>query len=261
MKVLMIGDIVANPGLVVLKKILEKIGSGYDYIIANAENSAPNQKGITVESAKAMLTAGCNILTSGNHYQTRPSIWPKVKELNLIRPANYTPPGQGYYTDGVVTVINLAGIAMMPPIETTSYLEKIESILTKPNLGKIKIIDFHAMTNYEKKALGYHLGGRVSLIVGTHSHTPTADQQIINNYTGFVSDLGMSGALNSILGYDIGKALEIKQGLFSPSSPAKDDGCYVFNSVEAEIDDKTGQTLQIRRVDYNVINSQIIKVS
>ena len=258
MKVLMIGDVVAKPGLVVLKKVLGEIASQYDFIAANAENSAEDQKGITTQSARAMLDAGCNVLTSGNHYQTRPKIYKSAKRLNLIRPANYNLPGLGWQTNDNVTLINLAGMAMMPPIEVGSFIFAIDEILSQPNLGKIKIIDFHGQAPFEKKALAYYLAGRVSLVVGTHAHAPSADHQIINNQTGFVSDLGMSGAFDSILGYDIQSALkDSKRGVLAKSIVAEDNGRYIFNAVAAEIDDQTGQALSIERVDYKVIGSKL----
>ena len=210
MKILFIGDIIGKPGRELLRKGLRPLVDHYgvDFVIANAENSAAGF-GITKDIGDTLLEWGVDVMTSGNH------IWDKKEALDyipteprLLRPANYPAgvPGRGSYVaqtgDGrAVGVINVMGRVFMLNIDDpfAVVLREIEAMRGRT---KIIIVDFHAEATSEKVAMGWHLDGKVTLVVGTHTHVQTADERILPNGTAYLTDAGMTGPHDSIIGME-----------------------------------------------------------
>jgi metallophosphoesterase (TIGR00282 family) len=210
LKILFIGDIVGRPGRKIVKKCLKEIieAEGVDLTIANGENAAGGF-GITYDVSQEILGAGVDLITLGNHtWDNRDIDRVLEEEPRVIRPANYPEgaPGQGYYiveTDkGIaVGVVNLLGQVFLEALgcpfrAADEYLDKIKK------RTNIVVVDIHAETTSEKMALGWYLDGRVSAVLGTHTHIPTADERILPKGTAYITDVGMTGPLNSVLGID-----------------------------------------------------------
>jgi len=210
--ILFIGDVVGRPGRQSLPTLISRVKRQHavDLVIANGENSAGGT-GITREVAQQLFHAGVDIITSGNH------IWDKREALDLlheerriIRPANYPPgvPGQGSVVVEVglpprrVLITNLCGRTFMPdldcPFRTADHV-----LETQAQPGDIIIVDFHAEATSEKAALGYYLDGRVTAVLGTHTHVQTADERLLPRGTAYISDVGMVGPRDSILGVEV----------------------------------------------------------
>lgn len=255
---LFVGDIVARPGRRAVEVILPKLKKQkkIDVVIANAENLAGG-KGATQETLMEMVNSGVDYFTSGHHIFHQKD-WEEVladKSLGIVRPVNYYPKlaGFGFLEFKVkkqpVILINLEGSEMMPkPVENPFVV--IDRFLDEheKNKDKIVLIDFHAEVTSEKKAFGYYVDGRVNAVVGTHTHVPTADLQILPKGTFYVTDLGMVGAKNSVLGV---KSEIIIRRFIEPVSEAFEweyQGEKVFNSVWVEIDSK-GQIVDFARED------------
>lgn len=208
MKILCVGDVVGSAGCEMLRKQLPALRREHhiDLTIVNGENSADGN-GITPDSAEHIFTSGADVITGGNHTFRRREIHALLEDNDrLLRPANYpeSAPGSGYavidmgYT--TVAVINLLGVVYMEPL--TDPFERAEQLVAKAKAdgAKVIVIDMHAEATAEKKALAYHLDGRVSAIFGTHTHVQTADEQVLPDGTGFITDVGMTGPYNSVLG-------------------------------------------------------------
>jgi 2',3'-cyclic-nucleotide 2'-phosphodiesterase len=254
MRILFIGDIVGRPGRDTLKNHLANIleERQIDLCIANAENSASGN-GITPRLAEELLSLRIDVLTSGNH------IWDKKEVLayfgqqpRLLRPANYPPltPGRGLFAGTTRTqvpfaVINLQGRVFMPPIDCP--FRTAEAILQQLSPDtKVILVDFHAEATAEKQAFGWYFDGRVSAIVGTHTHVVTADEQILPKGTAYITDAGMTGPHDSVIGVD----KEIILPKFINQMPAKFEtavGDLRINGVELEVDPETGQATGIHR--------------
>ena len=258
MKILFIGDIVGKPGRDILQKGLRTVVEHYgvDFVIANAENSAGGF-GITKDIGDAILDLGVDVMTSGNH------IWDKkealeyiVGEPKLLRPANYPAgvPGRGSFLaqagDGrAVGVINVMGRVFMLQIDDpfAVVLKEIEALRAKT---KIIIVDFHAEATSEKIAMGWHLDGKVTLVVGTHTHVQTADERILPNGTAYLTDAGMTGPHDSIIGMEREPALaRFLTGMPSRFEPAT--GNPRLNGIVVDADDKTGRAVAVTRVSYS----------
>ena len=207
MNILAIGDIVGDGGCDFLRKNLPpfKKVKGIDFVIANGENSAEGN-GITPTSAESLFVSGVDVITTGNHAFRRKEIYPSLeKDERLLRPANYpkSVPGKGWcivdmgYTS--IAVINLCGTAFLENLDNPFI--QIESILEEiGDRAKIIILDFHAEATAEKEAMGYHIDGRITAMFGTHTHVQTADECILPKGTGYITDVGMTGAIHSVLG-------------------------------------------------------------
>jgi len=254
MNILFIGDIFASAGRGIVADKLHYIISteNIDLAIANCENAAGGF-GVTPLIAEELLKLGLHVLTSGNH------IWDKREILDyfthqpkLLRPANYSEelPGKGWALikarNGVeCAVINLQGRAHMPA--TDCPFRKADQILAAiPANIKVRFVDFHAELTSEKVAMGWHLDGRASVMVGTHTHVPTADTRILPGGTGYQTDAGMTGPYNSVIGVD----KEIVLRKFLTSMPVRMEaarGGVELHSVIAEVDESTGKTTAIRR--------------
>jgi metallophosphoesterase (TIGR00282 family) len=254
MKILFIGDIFASPGRTIVAERLHYILSTeqIDLSIANAENSAGGF-GITPLIAEELFNTGLDVLTSGNH------IWDK-REINdylhrqpkLLRPANYVDelPGRGLVIikarNGVhCAVINLQGRAHMPA--TDCPFRKADQILgTLDPAVKVRFVDFHAELTSEKMAMGWYLNGRVSAIVGTHTHIPTADTRILAGGTAYQTDVGMTGPYNSVIGVD--KEIILKRFLTAAGARMEAArGGVELHSVIVEVDESTGKASAIKR--------------
>lgn len=209
MNIMMIGDICGQPGRRTAAHFIPILKEKYnlDLIIANGENSAGGV-GITAKVSEELLKMDIDIITTGNHIWDKKEIFDFIDDQNvLIRPANYPPgtPGKGYHLVSIknskVGVINLSGRVFMPPIDCPFRMA--DQILSEiKDLCDIIIVDFHAEATSEKLALGWYLDGQVSCVAGTHTHVQTADERILPQGTAYISDIGMVGAWNSILGVD-----------------------------------------------------------
>jgi metallophosphoesterase (TIGR00282 family) len=215
LRILFVGDVVGAPGLNALKKFLPGLVSsaGADVVVANGENAAGGL-GITADIIRSMEALGVHAITSGNHVWDKKEILGKLKDFpQLLRPANYPPvaPGRGWCIvetpKGPVGILNLAGRVFMDPLDcpfrvADAALEEISA------RAQVTIVDFHAEATSEKRAMGFYLDGRVTAVVGTHTHVPTADPQVLPGGTGYVTDVGMTGPADSVIGVPAAKALE-----------------------------------------------------
>ena len=209
MKALLIGDIVGRPGREILKEYLPELKDRYqiDLTIVNGENSASGS-GITRKTADEIFNSGVDVITTGNHVWDKQEIFDWIeKEANLVRPANYPErtPGKGFviskFNNCKVAIINLCGRVFMPPLDCA--FRAFDNIYKRVSLEtKNIIVDFHAEATSEKCALGYYLDGRVTCVFGTHTHVQTSDARILPKGTAFVSDIGMTGAYDSVIGMD-----------------------------------------------------------
>lgn len=256
MRILMIGDVIGEPGRKAIRNLVPGLRREYkiDLVIANGENTAGGF-GITPDTALDLMAGGVDIITSGNHVWKQKEIIPYInEEWPLIRPANYPPgtPGRGHIRLGQTLVLNLMGRVFMSPLDcpfrTVDYLlEEIKRI----DPPKVIIVDFHAEATSEKQAMAWYLDGRVSAVLGTHTHVGTADARILPNGTAYVTDVGMTGPYNSVIGSDIRAVLE---GFITqmPRRLTVSKGPVILNSVLVDIDEKIGTATNIQRIDRMV---------
>ena len=255
MRILMIGDVIGKPGRQAIKALLPEVRREYgiDMVIANGENTAGGF-GITSDTAYELLDNGVDVLTSGNHIWDQKEIIPSMDEgLPLIRPANYpNAPGRGFLFHDGVMVLNLMGRVFMPPLDcpfrTADTILKGVKAAENP---KIIIVDFHAEATSEKQGLGWYLDGRVSAVLGTHTHVGTVDAKILPRGTGYLTDVGMTGPINSVIGSEVDAVLE----RFLTGMPQRlnvANGPVTMNSVLLDIDPDTGQATAIQRIDRTV---------
>jgi metallophosphoesterase (TIGR00282 family) len=220
-----------------------------DFVIANAENAAGG-KGLTPPTAEALLGSGIDLLTSGNHIWAQRDILPYLDgEMPLLRPLNYPPGvgGRGFLIDGGLMVVNLLGRTFMGDLDCP--FQAMDRLLDEESeLPPVILVDFHAEATSEKNALGRHLDGRVSAVLGTHTHIGTVDTRIFPGGTAFVTDIGMVGPLDSVIGDDIDSVLRrFLTGI--PNRLQVGKGDVIFNSVLIEIDATTGKATDIGRLD------------
>jgi len=256
-RVLMIGDIIGKPGRVAIEQLLPDLRDerGIDFVTANGENLAGGM-GLTPSTAEALFAAGVDVVTSGNHIWDKREIYPFLDTSDrVLRPLNYGThdvPGRGWGTysamDGSeLVVINLQGRTFMQPIENP-FLEadRLLDEASEP-LPPIRLVDFHCEITSEKTALGLYLDGRVSAVVGTHTHVVTGDERILPNGTAYQSDLGMTGPLWSVIGFNPSTVIpRFLNGL--PTRFEVGEGTVVFNACQIDIDPATGRALQIERL-------------
>lgn len=252
MNVLCIGDVVGDAGSDFLRKELYKLKKYYniDMVIVNGENSA-RQNGISENSANSIFTSGADVITTGNHVFKRRDVYDYLdSEPYIVRPANYpeSSPGRGWcFVDnlrGKVCVINIMGTVFMENLDNP--FRKIDSILSQID-SKIIIVDFHGEATSEKIAFASYIDGRVSAVVGTHTHVQTADERILPNGTAFITDLGMTGVKNSSLGVNLDQVIN----KFVTCMPTRFDSaigdCFLCGVV-IEIDNITGRSIKIERI-------------
>ena len=256
MRVMMIGDVIGRPGREAVTQLVPSLRDEYgiDLVVANGENSAGGF-GVTPDTAHELLSAGVDVITSGNHIWKKKEIIPYLKEeMPVLRPANYPPgtPGRGFINLGDVMVVNLMGRVFMEALDCPfREADRILNEVKGPNAPKVILVDFHAEATSEKQALAWYLAGRVSAVVGTHTHVPTADTRIIADKTAYVSDLGMVGPRDSIIGVNMAPVIE-KFLTQMPRSFEVASGPVVFNSVLIDIDSSTGKATAIQRIDRQV---------
>ncbi|WP_031514502.1 TIGR00282 family metallophosphoesterase [Desulfofalx alkaliphila] len=255
MRVLMIGDVVGRAGRRAVKDCLPslKVELGINFVIANGENAAGGN-GITKTVANELFSYGVDMLTMGNHVWNKKEIYEYLpKESRIIRPANYPPgaPGNGYniYTvnKGVrIAVINLVGRVFMPEVDCP--FRKADQLIEEiGDRADLILVDFHAEATSEKVAMGWYLDGRVTALVGTHTHVQTADERILPGGTAYITDLGMTGPRNSVIGVRTDIILrKFKTGLPQRFEVANTD--YQFNAVVISIDEYTLRATDIMRV-------------
>ncbi len=255
MKVLFVGDIVGEPGRKALRqglpKLVEKLK--IDFIIANAENAAGGF-GITKPIGEELFAYGIDVLTSGNHiWDKKEAITYIPQEHRLLRPANYPErvPGKGSIVASTdngekIAVLNIAGRVFMKQIDCPFSVSEREIQKLKEQTGII-VVDFHGEATSEKLAFGWFLDGKVSAVIGTHTHVQTADETILPKGTAYITDVGMTGPVNSVIG--IKKEQIIMK--FLTSIPVRFDtakGISVLSAVVIDINSKTGYADRIQRV-------------
>jgi len=256
LRVLAVGDLIGTAGRMLAQRLLRPLRQQYriDMIVANGENSFEG-RGITIATAEDMVSAGVDVITTGNHVWRGRDIEEGLRgRLPIIRPLNYPAgaPGQGWLTTMVgetrVTVINAQGRAFMEPLDDPfAALDRLIGNPPTP-LGVI-IVDFHAEATSEKRALGWFLDGRVAAVVGTHTHVPTADTQVLPRGTAYVTDLGMCGPRHSVIGMAIAPSLERLRTGRPTRYEVATAGPLDFNAVLIEIDRTNGRAVSIRRID------------
>jgi metallophosphoesterase (TIGR00282 family) len=258
MRLLFIGDIVGRPGRDLLRRGLAPLleSFGIDLTVANVENAAGGA-GVTREIGDQLLDLGVDVLTSGNH------IWDKREaleyigaEARLLRPANYPPgtPGNGRFVARTkaghsVGVINVMGRVFMLNIDDPFAVvrHEIEAVRAR---ARIVLVDFHAEATSEKMAMGWHLDGAVTAVVGTHTHVQTADERILPGGTAYISDVGMTGPHDSIIGVEVEAAL----ARFRTALPSRFETATAnprLNGVVIEADEASGRALSIERLNLS----------
>ena len=256
--VLFIADIIGQAGFDITASLLPRIKQQHEihFTIANGENAASG-KGITPHLYRQILDLGIDVMTSGNHIWDKDKIYPVLDETDqLLRPHNYPQecPGKGVFHGTThesylpITVISLQGKSFMYPIQCPfKTLDSVIESVRKKTQTKIIFVDFHAESTAEKIALGWHIDGRVSALVGTHTHVQTADEQILPNGTAYITDVGMTGPMDSVIGMD--KASAIKR--FITQMPVRyqcASGLPQFSAVVIHIDKNTGDASGIQRI-------------
>ena len=258
MNILFIGDIFASTGRSLVARYLQEIISTekISLAIANAENSAGGF-GITPLIAEEFFSMGLDVLTSGNHIWDKKEIYDYLpRQPRLLRPANYPKelPGQGLLVtkarNGVeVAILDLQGRVHMPATECP-FREADRLLASLDQSVKVRIVDFHAELTSEKMAMGWYLNGRVSAVLGTHTHVPTADERILSGGTAYQSDVGMTGPYDSVIGSD--KDLALRR--FLTAMPIRLDSAKSGGELHAAIvtvDPQTGHATAIRRYARN----------
>ncbi len=255
MNILLIGDIIGKPGRHAVHNCLGKVRGEHaiDFIIANGENIA-NGTGIQPDSFKMLLDMGVDVVTTGNHiWSKRESREILGKDARLLRPHNYPSenPGTGlgvYDCKGTpIAVLNLMGRVFMYPIDCPFKTadRALEQIGGK---AKIVMVDMHCEATSEKRAMGWYLNGRASSVTGTHTHIMTADEEILPGGTAYLTDIGMSGSPNSIIGMKQQQVLS----RFLTGAPARfevsEELPYLFQAVVVSVDKETGKATQIQRI-------------
>ena len=254
MLILVVGDVIGRPGRMAVGALLPGLRQQYglDLVIVNAENVAGGL-GLTSTTAKALLDAGVDVLTSGNHIWAQKEIIPYLdSEMPILRPLNYPPgvPGRGYLLSGQVMVVNLIGRTFMSNFDCPfRAMDKLLAELKhKP---PVIIVDFHAEATSEKIAMGRYLDGRVSAVLGTHTHVGTIDAQLLPQGTAYVTDIGMTGPIDSIIGDDA-EAVIRRFLTMIPYRLSVGKGKTIFNGVLVRVDDSSGKAISIDRIYQEV---------
>lgn len=255
MKVLFIGDIVGKVGRMAVKSLLPAIVDRYkvDFVIANGENAAGGF-GITDKLASEILGFGVHVITTGNHVWDKKEFIAQIsKEDRVLRPVNYPPgvPGFGSIIQTLpdgdkIAVLNISGRVFMSQIDCPFRTGK-EEVERLSNITRKIVIDFHAEATSEKIAFGYFMDGKVSAVIGTHTHVQTADEKILPNGTAYITDVGMTGPMNSVIGIEIEQIIQrFLTNIPTRFETAKGDG--IFSAVVFEIDETTGKSTAIQRL-------------
>lgn len=255
-KILFIGDIVGSPGRAAVKTLLPAIRKreDIDVVIANAENSAGGS-GITARTARDLFQSGCDVLTSGDHVWRRPEIVELLhREANVLRPANFPKmtPGKGsviFKTEAglKVGVICLLGRVFIDALVESPFKVVVDEMKALKAETPVILVDIHAEATSEKVALGWFLDGEVSAVLGTHTHIQTADESILPKGTAYITDVGMTGPYDSVIGRKKEKIIErFLTGMPTRFELGTED--IQLHGVVLEVDEKTGRALTIKRV-------------
>jgi len=259
MLILAIGDIIGRPGRQAVSELLPNLRKQHrlNLVMANAENTAGGM-GLTLATAQELLDAGVDVLTSGNHIWAQKEIIPYLDgEMPILRPLNYPPgvPGRGYMVKGKAMMVNLIGRTFMGnfdcPFRAMDQL--LAELKRKP---PVIIVDFHAEATSEKVALGRYLDGRVSAVLGTHTHVGTIDAQLLPRGTAYVTDIGMTGPMDSIIGDDTEAVLQRFLTVL-PHRLSVGKGKIMLNAVLVRVDDKSGKAISIERVYQEVESNSV----
>jgi 2',3'-cyclic-nucleotide 2'-phosphodiesterase len=246
--VLAIGDIIGKPGREAINELLPGLRKEYgvNLVVANAENLAGGL-GVTPDTADEMYQAGVDVLTSGNHVWAKNEIIPYLEgEAPIMRPLNYPPgvPGKGFVTTRKATVVNLIGRTFIGEFDCP--FRAMDTLLSGYEGPPVIIVDFHAEATSEKMAMGHYLNGRVSAILGTHTHVGTTDARILSGGTAYVTDIGMTGPIDSVIGDDTDNVL--KRFLTNmPHHMVVGKGKAMLNAVLIEIN-RDGRAVSIKRI-------------
>ncbi len=255
MRILMIGDVIGKPGRSAVSALVPILRNDYgiDLVIANGENSAGGI-GLTPETADELLKSGVDIITSGNHIWAHKAMVASIDSYpQILRPLNYPKgvAGKGYAIIKNTLVVNLIGRTFIGSFDCP--FRAMDNLLEElgDNKPKMTVIDFHAEATSEKIALGWYLNGRVSAVAGTHTHVGTIDACLLPDGTAYVTDIGMVGPLQSVIGDDIDAVIHrfLTQ---MPHRISVGKGKVSFNSVLIEIDEATGKATSIKRIDREV---------
>jgi metallophosphoesterase (TIGR00282 family) len=254
MKVLMIGDVVARPGRLAVMERIEDLREqhGIDFCVMNAENVAGGFS-ITPRLADELFQAGVDVMTSGNHIYDKREVIPYIEQQpRLLRPANYPPgsPGGGVWTGKVrgvaVAVINVIGRIFMPPADDP-FRAVDEAVNSLDKEIKVRLVDMHGEATSEKCAIGWYLDGRVSAVVGTHTHIQTADERILKEGTAYITDIGMTGSYAGVIGMN--KEDVIARFTSAINRRAEHStGDVRICAVVIDIDEETGRAREIQRL-------------
>ncbi len=254
LKILAVGDVVGKPGMAILSAYLRDIKKKYsiDFTVVNGENAFESGRGITPYEADSIFSAGADVITLGNHTFDRRDIFNYLDDCQyIVRPANFAPqcPGRGFVVYdtkfGPIRIINLIGRCDMAFGPDNPFFA-VDRIL-KSDYIKYTLVDFHASATSEKIAMGYYLDGRVSAVWGTHTHVQTSDDTVNPNGTGYITDLGMTGAVHSVIGVRPEQSISMFLGnpgiRFQPAPGKKKIECVVF-----ELDEKSGKCITTRAI-------------
>jgi metallophosphoesterase (TIGR00282 family) len=257
-RILVIGDVIGKPGRKAVEQVLADVRAERDIalVIANGENIAGGL-GLTPSLAEAVLDAGVDVITSGNHIWDKREMLPALERMtNVLRPLNYGTdgvPGRGWgvfeAADGTpVTVINLQGRTFMTPIDNPfADADRLLDESAEP-LPAVRIVDFHAEATSEKNAMGLHLDGRVSAVIGTHTHVVTGDERILPKGTAYLTDAGMTGLIHSVIGFDPETVLPRFRNALPTRFGVAEGGSVVLNACQVDVDPTTGRATAIERI-------------
>lgn len=256
MKIFVVGDIIGNIGVNKVKQVLPQYikKEEIDFVIANGENSAEGM-GITSKIFKDLLMSGVNVVTMGNHTWGKKDIFNIIENKNLLRPANYPKDvlgnGYGIYecNGKAICVINLIGRVDMNVLSENPFIVVKDIINEVKPMVDIIIVDFHAEATAEKIAMSYYLDGEVTCIYGTHTHVQTADEQILEKGTAYITDIGMTGPKKSVIGMDVDASIKRFVTTLPERYKVSDDKNTFLNGCLLEINDKTCRVEKIKRVN------------
>ena len=256
MNILIIGDIVGTPGVNKVKEVLPKIikEEKIDFVIANGENSSDGM-GITSKIFKDLMVAGVNVVTMGNHTWGKKDIFNIIDNKNLIRPANYPKDvvGKGYEIyncrEKKIAVINLIGRASINVLSENPFIKADEIINKIKDEVDVIIVDFHAEATAEKIAMGYYLDGRVTCLYGTHTHVATADEEILENGTAYITDIGMTGPKKSVIGMEVDASIKRFVTTLPEKYKVSDDKNVILNGCILKLNDDNCRTVKIARIN------------
>jgi len=257
----MIGDVIGKPGRVALEMTLPQLRDErhIDFVTANGENLAGGM-GLTISTAGSLFAAGVDVITSGNHIWDKREIYPELdRDERILRPLNYGEtgvPGRGWgiyhaHDGSEVAVVNAQGRTYMAQIENP--FTTLDGLLDDgaSELPPIRLVDFHCELTSEKNAFGLYLDGRVSAVCGTHTHIATADERILPRGTAYISDIGMTGPIYSVIGFDPATVLP----RFINALPTRFEvgsGPVIFNAIQIDADSSTGRAVNVARLNMIV---------